>query len=222
MRVSCRPVTITLPPPLVPRTPGIHLSGVLRAIAIETGILKVDEADALSLADVRTIEDPIAVNRICIGLAWEAWYLPYLADQGVIDHPGEMELDGIYMTHDGESVDIVRHTTRPLVKIHEVKATYKSLTRVGVAINPERIFDTEEDPGVPMAGEWLWLSQVKGYCYGRGTRFADLHVLFLNGYGPAQPVVWNYSLEFTDQELEQNWLLVTEYRDDRLAQDAQV
>ena len=206
---------ISLPEPKTPRGKGIHVSSLIRCIATETGILAPQWADDLSLSDVREITDPTAILRINIGLAWEEHYIPML--EGVTDHPGQMQVDGIYMTHDGESVSSIlrtgnRSTLVPgkrndyTLKVHEVKATYKSTKTVG-------------DLNVPNASTWMWMTQILAYCKGLGTRFAALHILYLCGdYSfPIKPVREVWEIEFTQGEVDQTWELLTDYRDHRVA-----
>jgi hypothetical protein len=207
------PVTLILPPPETKRGEGVHLSGIIRCIATEQGILKPEWAEDLSLSDVREITDPVAILRINIGLAWEKHYIPMLGD--VVDHPGEMRLDGIYMTHDGESVSvIVTDIHQPLALIcHEVKATYKSTKTV---CNPLIV-----DTGKALESNWMWMAQLKGYCKSLNTRYAMLHVLFLCGdYSfPIKPVLRRWLIEFEQEELDMNWQLMVDYMNYRLACD---
>lgn len=200
------PVSIGLPKG-APRSVGVHVSAIIRSIATETGILKAEWAEELSLVDVREITDPVALLRINIGLAWEAHYIPML--EGVLDHPGEMEVNGIYMTHDGESVDVIitekafDYKTLEVRRIvHEVKATYKSTRTVG-----------------DLSSQWMWTTQMKAYAKGLGTRFARMHVLFLCGdyKFPISPQLKVWDVEFTKEEVDANWDLLCDYRDHRVA-----
>lgn len=201
MKVTELQVDLFLPPPKVPRSDGVHLSAIIRGLAVEAGILKTSYAEELSLVDVREITDPVAVLRISIGLAWEQYYIPEILGptMGVDDHPGEMCVDGIYMTKDGESVDVLVVDTRPdcVQIVHEVKATYKSTKTVG-----------------DLRDQWMWLAQMKGYCKGTGTRIAILHCLFLCGdYSyPIRPCLKAWQVEFTEQEIEENWQLMLDYK----------
>lgn len=194
------PVKLFLPPPPAPRGHGIHVSGIIRAIALEMGFLKKEWAEELSLVDVREITDPVAVLRISIGLAWESWYIPQILEsRGVIDHPGELNIQGIYATHDGESLDSVMITPERSVLapvVHEIKATYKSTRTVG-----------------DLTGEWMWLAQVKAYCKGLETRFARVHVLFLCGdYSkPIRPLLKEWFIEFEQSEIDSTWETMMEY-----------
>jgi hypothetical protein len=166
--------------------------------------LRPEQAEELSLTDVRTITDQAVILRISIGLAWESWYIKeILSQQGVIDHPYEMRVDGIYLTHDGESLDVILSTSH--LVIHEVKATYKSTNTVG-----------------QLEDQVMWLQQMKAYCRGAGTRFAKLHVLFLCGdyKMPLQPQLKCWLIQFTQEEIDENWDLMTSYRDYRLAKES--
>jgi hypothetical protein len=198
MKVITHPVELTLPPSPTPRGEGAHASGIIRAIAVHMGVLKPDGVDEPSMADLRVITDPVAIMRICIGLAWEEWYLGvFLKAKGVKKHPGELCVDGIYMNPDGiETRGIVNG--KLLRVIHEVKATYKSTNTVG-----------------DLSKEWLWLTQIKAYCKGANTRHAQLHGLFLCGdyKFPIRPVIKRWELEFTQLEIDDNWVMLREYRD---------
>jgi len=201
-------IPLTLPPPKVARSKGVHLSAIIRCIAIEMGILKPEWIEESSLADSRTITDPTAVLRILIGLAWDQLYIPeILSHEGVLDHPDEMCLDDVYMSPDGESISVIITPTTAVgdrtrhIVIHEVKATYKSTKTVG-----------------DLTSQWMWLAQIKGYCKGAKTTFAVLHVLFLCGdYSyPITPVNKVWELEFTQKEIDENWDLMRDYRDEKL------
>lgn len=195
MIITPVPVKLTLPPPSVPRGKGIHISGLIRGIAIEMGILKADTIDDARLADVREITDPVAVLRICIGMAWEEWYIPnVLTKAGVVKHPGERKVDGIWMTPDGVS------GKNGSTRIHEVKATYKSINTVG-----------------DLSKQWMWLTQAQAYCRGFNTTHARFHVLFLCGdyKMPIRPVISSWDIEFSDEEIHTTWDLLKTYRDMR-------
>lgn len=193
-------VTLHLPDSKTPRSPGTHVSNIIRCIATESGILKPEWAEELSLTDIREITDPVAILRINIGLAWESHYIPMLPD--VVDHPGEMELDGIYLTHDGESVSVIitlSDSKREMVLVcHEVKATYKSTKTVG-----------------DLSTQWMWMAQLKAYCKSMSTRHGMLHCLFLCGdyTYPIKPMLKCWQVEFEQEEIDSNWNLMRDYRD---------
>lgn len=139
--------------------------------------------------------------RIAMGLAWEEWYIPQIPE--VVDHPGEFELDGVFMTHDGEELCYVLSEQRHQLRVHEVKFTYKSTKTVGL------------DPATALQTQWMWVTQVKGYSYALGTNLASIHVLFACGdyKFPIRPQGWRYDIEFNDYEMDSNWSLMTDYRD---------
>lgn len=211
MKVTVEPVHIKLPPPKQARSAGVHVSSIIRCVAMETGILGQERLEDLSLIEVgpsMRFSDPVVALRVCIGLAWEDWYIPeVLALEGVIDHPGEYLVDGIYMSPDGEELSQIIVDRRPkhMMKVHEVKATYKSINTVGTVESS-------------VESQFLWMAQIKAYCKAIKTTWADLHVLFLCGdYSyPIQPQLLRYHLEFDQEEIDYNWKLLTGYRDMRL------
>src|SRR3990167_7412065 len=189
------PINLTLPEPRVPRAPGTHVSGIIRAIAGEMGILNLGPEE-ISLTDRRAITDQDAVLRMSIGLAWEEWYIfNVLSHFGVLDHPDSTCVDGIHMSLDGEALSVTVTDTKSkyLPVVHEVKCTYKSIKKVE-----------------NLDSQWMWLAQIKAYCKGKRTTLAMLHVLFLcHNY---KPVLRIWELEFTQQEVDENWALLKEYR----------
>lgn len=228
MLVTPHRVALTLPPSLHPRSEGVHLSGIIRCIATDAGILKPEWAEELSLVDTRIITDQTAIVRICMGLAWEEWYIHTQLPE-VVDHPGEMQLDGVYMTPDGEELItlILDRRKRYKQKIHEVKLTYKSLNTVSVGNENDKrqgvrwdtydgiTIDTAEYPTGPLTSQFMWLAQGKGYCKAAGTNLWALHVLFACGdyQYPLTPVAYRYDVEFTQKELDDNWQLMIDSRD---------
>lgn len=194
-----------LPSTSAGRSPGLHVSSIIRLLAMERGILAADEMEELSLIDVRDMSriGIVAQLRIHLGLAWEEHYLRQLLD--VEKHPGELKLDGVYLSPDGESFSVI--FTLPGkwgVIIHEVKCTYKST-------------NTTTARGKVLEGRknFLWMCQLKSYCKAKGTRFGVLHVLHVCGdyVRPIVPMLYRYHIEFTQQELDDNWNLLMDYRD---------
>lgn len=200
------------------RSEGVHVSSIIRCIALEMGILKVEWIEELSLVETTQADwwetlDEVARLRIAAGLAWEQWYIPQLTiTEGIVDHPGEMCLDGIYMTHDGEDVTfIVTESFRGhVLRIHEIKYTYKSVKTV--------LGEQAEDGTYPdaMKSQWMWISQGLAYCKGRKTRFHVQHVYFACGdYSwPMRPKLLRIPIEYTQEEVDANWTLLRDYRDE--------
>lgn len=205
------PVFLEVPNSKTPRSVGVHVSGLIRGIAFETGVLKPEWVEELSLIEVgpsMRFSDPVVALRVNMGLAWEDFYIrEYLEPAGVLDHPGEYECDGIYMSPDGEELAQVLISGRRThkLKIHEVKCTYKSTNTVG---------ETEGE----LLSQFMWLCQIKAYCQGAGTTLADLHVLFVCGdYSkPIKPMKKIFHLEFEASEIADNWAMLKNYRDQRL------
>lgn len=196
MRIELIPVAI--PPPGGPaRTPGIHLSRVLKSLHIERGLLSAEYADALGFVELpgQSEEwwhnlDISTQTLMCMGLAWEAFYLPLL---DIRWQPGEMHLDGIYLTPDGESLDMIYTERGPevVLAIHEVKLTYQSTNTVGAQLE----------------GATKYLNQLGALCKAAGTTLGFLHVLFvLSNYGrPFRPIPRLWRVEFTQEEMDHLW-----------------
>ena len=197
-----------------PRSGGVHLSGLLKSMALDYGFLDKQYADDLKLVEVAGSGetwwaglDEATKLRMSFGLAWEAWYLPQVP--GVVHQPGEMELAGIYMNCDGQSLDAVmvegRH--KYVIAIHEVKTTSKSTNTVGDLneFNPKN---------------WLWLSQTMAYCKAAGATVAYLHILYLYGdyTRPFKMQLHVWRVEFSQEELDGLWQRVLQHRDDKAAQ----
>lgn len=215
MKVTVNPVHIVIPPSKQARSAGVHISGVIRCIAMEVGILEQERLEDLMLVEVQPgmrFSDPVVAIRVSMGIAWEEWYIPnVLGPEGVIDHPGEFMADGIYMSPDGEELSEIivggKATFQP--RIHEVKCTYKSTNTVG---------ETEDE----LRAQFLWMAQLKSYCHAAKTTLADLHVLFVCGNYkfPIQPQIKRFSIEFDQDEIDMNWELMTDYRNQRLGINA--
>jgi hypothetical protein len=191
----------------------VHLSGLIRSMAVEHGFLDKQWAEDLKLIEVEGDGAKWWANlaedsriRMSIGLAWEQWYLPQVP--GVTHQPGEMSVEGIYMTHDGESLDVVmrERKARHTVALHECKVTTKSITTVG-------------DINFFNAKNWMWLTQVACYCKGLDTLLAYLHILYLYGdyKKPYRPQLHIWRIEFTQKDIDQTWAKVRDYRDDKAA-----
>lgn len=197
----------------LPRSHGIHVSAVIRTIAVMNKTLKPEYVESLDLID-RSGEDfwekidPVAKLRMSMGLAWEHYYINnQLPD--VVHQPGEMCIEGIYMTHDGEGLETVlseRGEDRMVLALHEVKLTYKSWNTVK-----------------NLSAQWMWLAQMKAYCKGLETLRAHLHVLCVAGdYSyPITPLARIFDVTFTQAEIDENWDILTSYVRHRHQQEAE-
>lgn len=173
-----------------PRTSGIHLSGVLRAIAQHTRILKHDNEDLATLIanhDPYTVGSNGLLMRLIIGYAWEDWISRRIP--GLVYHPGEIILDGIIMTPDGVHMD---EDTGEYV-LDEFKATFKSAKK-----------HVSESP--------MWMWQGAGYLKGLAHKYREpctravYHVLHLRGdYSGIDPMYVATEVEFEPAEIETTW-----------------
>jgi hypothetical protein len=114
MLLGSEPAAFSLRCGSAPRSPGLHVSSVLRSIALKIGVLKPDDEEE-ELDPLNEDLPRSAVNRMAAGLAWEAWYGPQVCD---LYHPGEYCVDGLYLTPDGVSFDPFR--------VIEIKYTWRS------------------------------------------------------------------------------------------------
>lgn len=189
-----------------PRTPGTHVSEVLREIATGVGLLKKDDSDELdwTLARYRMMYGenvvklfPNCMYRVAMGLAWEEWLGRHRPDLG-FHTIGELERDRILGTLDGLQFD-----DRGGI-VHEVKLTWKSSR------------SDRETAQQRFATEWLWPAQVKDYCWlastnprpGNGSVITRgmLHVMWVNGnYKGSGPEYRQYLLEFQEIEIVTAW-----------------
>lgn len=196
-----------LEPTGLPRSVGVHVSNVIRVIGVQNGSLKPEYVESLDLVDREaegwweSLDETVKI-RMSIGMAWEQWYVQTQLPH-VVHQPGEMELEGLYMTHDGEALEtiITERKQQMVIALHEVKTTSKSLNTVG------------QEPETAMKTQYLWLAQTKAYCKGLGALLAYVHVLFLCGdYSyPIKQQVRVYRITFTQAEIDDNWEVLTTY-----------
>jgi hypothetical protein len=125
------------------------------------------------------------------GFLWERMFESAFADSlssGDIVRPGEWEADGIIGSPD--YIDITRW------RVVETKCTWRSSNKWEAL---EKNF-------------WVWLVQIKGYCRMVGTQEALLHVMFMNGnYKGSGPQIKSVELRFTQNEIKQNWSMITNH-----------
>lgn len=95
------------------RAPGVHLSGILRAVLIATGVLT-------PIDDEQMEEFPL---RMALGMAWEDWAVGLWPD--MTWQPGEVYESGVAMNPDGLT------RTRKIEQLEEFKATWCSRRTYG-------------------------------------------------------------------------------------------
>lgn len=199
----------------VARSPGVHLSGVLREYALKAEILTPSELD----------EDEYPL-RMALGVAWEEFLASLYPETAW--WPGEWVRDGVAGNPDGvglllperEDLDDPSEGWKPAMIIEEVKYTHKSCS------NGRDVPNLNDRQGVK---DWMmWLNQGMGYCNLHPSnrmpadggiehlrpRLVRYHVLY--GCGDyVRPYKERYVrtlVEFTDKELDKNWETVQKYK----------
>lgn len=217
---------VTRNPPNLQRSPGLHVSGLIRAAAIDQGLLD-DDIDQQG-HQLTTNHVPL---RVIIGSAWDehidrriagpsglrGTYRP--AEWGCPLDDTNPHSEVVYSSPDG----FTGWRVHGYYIIHEFKLTWKSQR-------------------MQLAHQWMWLSQCMCYVYTqrhpkRYTRMAltspqieireqfetnhnvptvvNLHVTHVNGdYRDGvrtDPIYQCFELKFTDQELQENWNLLRGY-----------
>ena len=173
-----------------PRSPGMHVSEIIRDLSVRGGVL-----------DERYATEPMSPERIELGIAWEERLAKHHGDT-INFHPGEMVVDGVAMSMDGVSYndETSVFTCDGEGALHEFKLTWKSSRR-------------------EIDREFMWMTQIKSYLHGlRVTSGAEyttafLHAFFVNGgYGKSGykdgPDYQIWGLEFTPLEIHENWTML--------------
>jgi hypothetical protein len=221
-----------------PRTPGLHVSEILRQNALDMGVLKQDDADDIDWTLARYRMDrgedivklyPQAIYRIALGLAWERW----LGDQWpqINFHTiGEVTRDGIIGTPDGLSFcppnelpyytlttgggsQFVRDESTGLLLPYDPSVERPIVHELKATWKSSR--STTETPLERISKEWLWYAQTKSYCWMASNALPEpvttghLHVLWVNGnYRGSGPEFRTYELTFSVDELRAHWKLM--------------
>jgi hypothetical protein len=164
------------------RTPGLHLSDVIRDLALRSGIL-----------DAKWADGDQDMSMMFLGLAWEEWISKQHKE--IIFHPGEIIRDGILMSPDGITM------TRKGLRLNEFKYTRKSL----------RAFEESLRNGHKKVWMWVaqvmaysyGLETLEAYLH---VMFANGdYGRELGGGNPRYKV---FSLSFSQLELKSNWDMI--------------
>lgn len=168
-----------------PRTPGVHLSGVIRHIATEMDLLDLDEPQP----DGNKF--PLDARlKMSMGLAWEDWVQRQYPE--VMYHPGEIACDGILMTPDGLHPDEI---------LWEFKVTWKSAYKLF-------------QEGYDHKSYWMWRAQNMGYLKALGWTRVRQCVLYVNGdYRGERPRFVELDVIYDQYEIDANWDLMLQYKD---------
>ena len=194
---------VRVPADLSPRSPGLHQSGILHAIAHNVGWLKPGEWDDTDKGIGGRRRYP---NRWLIGVMFEEMW--FSLNPVVVWQPGGREKDGIWVTCDGIDTTGTDPACPGETVIDETKATEKKVRT-----------------GAEMLQENLYMHQGRGYAHvyplcrlqwdgvlyypkwaEDGSRVARWTVLFLRGdYKGSGPVIMQYVVRFSAREIAQTW-----------------
>ncbi len=103
----------------MPRSPGVHVQAVNRALGVAAG--KLSDGDADDFPFVR-FSDTVYPLMPALGVAWEELRASMYAEHELVWQPYELERDGIYGTPDGLMFDPER--------IWECKQTTKKIQSI--------------------------------------------------------------------------------------------
>lgn len=173
------------------RASGVHLSGVLRYVAVTSGLLK----------EVGEIDEEAMPLRMALGLAWEEFAVSLYPE--IEWQPGEMITDGIAMNCDGHSC-CEKYPVRPAGTL----TTEASLCLEEFKLTWKKAKSAEE----LLKEQWYWMQQGRGYCWGYDARLVRWHVCFVNGdYRGSGPVYRRYLIQFSDADVESTRKMVMKY-----------
>jgi hypothetical protein len=173
------------------RAHGVHLSGIIRYMAVNRGLIKQNQEDLDSKIDSVPQDeigsDPVMV-RVMVGFAWEQYLEGLWRRDGVdITRPPEMSWDGIYGNPDG-----IQFSGTEIV-LHEIKSTSTKSSQ-------------------PVTDKHMWMWQAAGYMkivsmvYGMRCNVCVFHPLYLNGNNDySGPLYLPQTVELTDHEIEKFW-----------------
>lgn len=179
------------------RTPGIHISGITYALAVQFGYQRE-----------RIMSDYLRQSFMGLGTAVE-WALAYAYSRcypgRYIHQPPEMMLDGILAHID--LLDVDDPLSRGIV-VDDVKCKWSARA------------NTPDD--ISSGPYWEAWTRLKGYCRYVGSHVGRLHVFNVNGegfgkrpdgsaksFGPTYRI-WEW--EWTELEIEQNWQMIVNHK----------
>lgn len=165
-----------------------HISAIIRSLCIKLGHFEDDSAESTPRESVRR------QTMWELGSTFEDALISALIDRYIKNDPnryariGELTKNGLIGT-----VDLVDLTDWAVL---EIKLTWMSSRH-----------DAHSEKF------WKYWVQLKAYCMMLGTRLGRLHVCHINGnYRDDRGPVYNvWEDEFTKQELEENWLMLTRH-----------
>jgi hypothetical protein len=177
--------------PQLHRSPGIHLSDIIQRICIDRGIYTDTSDDPILFNPDTHQPTPLTQTRWQLGCALETAITNRYQSEypNTYVSPGELYLDNIPGTPDLGCLDDGL--------IDEIKLSWQS-----------SIHTPDSDKFLPRR------MQLMAYLKMIGVRVGRLHVCNVNGdyRGDRAPVYRVWQMEFSERELNENWLLIKSYR----------
>lgn len=171
----------TIVPPM--RAPGLHLSGLLRYVALKSKIT----------AYIHDAEEEDAIERGHLPLRW---FLGQIVEEGLASlypymlwQPGEM-FDPLIMNCDGVS------------SADETIALLHGLPPSACFLEEFKCRRTKKISGVALMKKWIFMQQGLGYCLGYGAEYVRWHILSLFEF--PDPVYTQYLIHFSQKELDES------------------
>ncbi len=185
-------------PQASPRSKGLHVSTLIKRIAVNMGLIKSLKAMGGKWKAEPVLDEEDFPLIMAMGMAWEDWLSQQYSE--MIYHPGELALDGVAGSPDGITPCELPEGAGDAV-IEEFKLTLKSGRH-----------------DIHHSNYLMWLWQVMAYCKMLGTLCARLHVLFINGCydyaAPGLPPIYRiYVLQFSQEEVDRTWAMLMTERD---------
>lgn len=187
------------------RSPGVHVSDVLRHVAIQGRMYtEEDRADEMPL-------------RILLGLAFEEMAARLYEDMWW--QPGEMSWDGIAGSPDG--ITQIVYEAEEMIGLPDRRGHYAAwcVDEFKYTGKSQRVKGGKADELKDIRTEWMWMQQGMSYVNllrrAYGKRYARLnkcrfHICWKYGayVRPMQEVYMRYLVEFLEPELLGNWALL--------------
>lgn len=193
------------PTPDLHRSPGLHVSEIIRAVALQPSLALFTEED-------RDDEAPLCV---ALGMGWE-WIAARLYPE-MNWQPGEVEREGIFGSPDGISLisgEFGKYILTDEPVIDEFKFTGKSQRVKGAKPMPNGTLLAKDLKDIRT--EWMWMQQGMSYCNMHDLRptVARFHICWSKGpyTYPMKGVYMRYLVKFEPHELIGNWEMLTGHR----------
>lgn len=207
----------------LPRSPGIHLSGIIRPLAIHLKCFDEEDEGLDSLIARLGSEGTVGggssdvLCRIAAGLAFEDWIVKQIP--GLKYHPGERCVDGIYMTPDAkESINVAYVCSSCGTSMDERQREYDLDCRCGGSWSSKgtpvihEFKLTWRSAAKPPPVYWDW--QSASYCRAEGATRAVLHAYHVNGdYKTGRrPMYIKHTRDWEPGEMDGIWRMIVGHK----------